>query len=486
MRPVHSVAEVRAAEESLLKRTADGELMLRAATGLARTCAVVLNQAGVGVYGARVLLLVGSGNNGGDVLFAGALLAKRGAHVTAVLASDSTHEGGRFALSTVRGRFLGVTDIDLAPAITDADLVIDGLLGIGGRGGLSGIFADLAVAATESDAIVVAADVPSGVDADTGVVAGEAIWADVTVTFGAVKPGLLLVPGADHVGMLDVVDIGLSNELVPPAISMLEASDVARLQPHPLSSDHKYSQGVVGVVAGSAAYPGAAVLCVGAALLTKPGLVRYIGASADAVVNAWPSAVVSSARPLDAERVQAWVVGPGLGTDSHAVTALQDVLSQPSPVIVDADALTLLATDASLLAGRQAWTVVTPHDGEFARLAPDLDVASDRMGAARTLAARLGITVVLKGSTTIITDPDGRVRLNPTGTPWLATAGTGDVLAGMVGAYLAAGLTPLDAASTAAFVHGLAGRIASDGAPCSSRDVIDAIPTAIQSLTERQ
>jgi hydroxyethylthiazole kinase-like uncharacterized protein yjeF len=173
-----------------------------------------------------------------------------------------------------------------------------------------------------------------------------------------------------------------------------------------------------------------------------------------------------------------------LGTDSDAVTALQDVLRQPHPVIVDADALTLVAADPSLLAGRQAWTVVTPHDGEFARLAPDLDVASDRMGAARSLAARLGITVVLKGSTTIIADPDGRVRLNPTGTPWLATAGTGDVLAGMVGAYLAAGLAPLDAASIAAFVHGLAGRIASDGAPCSSRDVVDAIPTAIQSLSE--
>jgi len=484
VRAVHSVEEVRAAEESLLKRTADGELMLRAATGLARTCAVILNQSGVGVYGASVVLLVGGGNNGGDALFAGALLANRGAQVTAVLASDSTHEGGRLALAAARGRFLGFTDIDLAPAMAGADLVIDGMLGIGGRGGLSGIFADLAVAATEGDAIVVAADLPSGIDADTGAVAGEAIWADVTVTFGAAKPGLLLVPGADHVGLLEVVDIGLSDELVSPAIGMLEASDVARLQPHPLSSDHKYSQGVVGVVAGSAAYPGAAVLCVGAALLTKPGLVRYIGASADAVVNAWPSAVVSSARPQDVDRVQAWVVGPGLGTDGDAVTALQDVLSQPHPVVVDADALTLVATDPSLLSGRQAWTVVTPHDGEFARLAPDLDVGSDRMGAARTMAARLGITVLLKGSTTIIADPDGRVRLNPTGTPWLATAGTGDVLAGMIGAYLAAGLAPLDAASTAAFVHGVAGRLASEGAPCSSRDVIDAIPTAIRSLSE--
>ena len=484
MRAVHSVEEVRAAEESLLKRTADGELMLRAATGLARTCAVILNQSGVGVYGANVVLLVGGGNNGGDALFAGALLADRGAHVTAVLASDSTHEGGRLALATARGRFLGFTDVDLAPAMTEADLVIDGMLGIGGRGGLSGIFADLAVASTEGDAIVVAADLPSGIDADTGTVAGEAIWADVTVTFGAIKPGLLLVPGADHVGLLDVVDIGLSAELVSPAITMLEANDVARLQPHPLSSDHKYSQGVVGVVAGSAAYPGAAVLCVGAALLTKPGLVRYVGSSADAVVNAWPSAVVTSSRPRDVDRVQAWVVGPGLGTDGDAVTALQDVLSQPHPVIVDADALTLVAIDLSLLSGRQAWTVVTPHDGEFARLAPDLDVASDRMGAARTLAARLGITVLLKGSTTIIADPDGRVRLNPTGTPWLATAGTGDVLAGMIGAYLSAGLTPLNASSTAAFVHGVAGRMASEGAPCSSRDVIDAIPTAIRSLSE--
>jgi hydroxyethylthiazole kinase-like uncharacterized protein yjeF len=223
---------------------------------------------------------------------------------------------------------------------------------------------------------------------------------------------------------------------------------------------------------------------VGAALLTKSGLVRYIGPAVEAVVNAWPSAVVTSSRPRDVDRVQAWVVGPGLGTDDYAVTALQDVLRQPHPVVLDADALTLVAADPSLLSGRQGWTVVTPHDGEFARLAPDLDAGSDRMGAARAMAARFGVTVLLKGSTTIIADPDGRVRLNPTGTPWLATAGTGDVLAGMIGAYLAAGLPPLDAASTAAFVHGVAGRLASEGAPCSSRDVIDAIPVAIRSLSE--
>ena len=484
MRSVHTVAEVRSAEEALLARTPDGELMQRAATGLARTCAALLTQSGNAVYGSRVVVLVGGGNNGGDALFAGAMLARRGAQVIAIEAAESTHSSGRTALTRAHGRLLSGTDLDVPGVVANADLIVDGLVGIGGRGGLTGVFADLAIAATEGGAIVVAVDVPSGINPDTGEVSGEAMWADVTVTFGALKPGLLIGPAADHVGLVELVDIGLAEELPLPSMTMLEAVDVAGLQPHPLPSDHKYSQGVVGVAAGSARYPGAAVLCVGAATHTKAGLVRYIGDAAEAVVTAWPSAVVSTSRPRDVERVQAWVVGPGLGLGADAVIATHDVMQQPLPVVVDADALTQLADDPALATERRAWTVVTPHDGEFARLAPELELSRDRITAARALADRWGVTVLLKGSTTVIADPDGTVRLNPTGTPWLATAGTGDVLAGMIGAYLAAGLTPLDAASVAAFVHGLAGRLAAAGAPCSSRDVVDAIPAAIRAVTE--
>lgn len=483
MRAIHDVSEVRLAEDALLSRTFEGELMVRAATGLARTCATVLAESLGLVYGARIVLLVGSGNNGGDALFAGAQLSKRGASVTAIPAGKDIHAGGSTVFSRAGGRVLAAEDSSAAPLIATADMVVDGLLGIGGRGGLRGRAAELARFATDSPAVVVAVDVPSGVDADTGVVAGAAVWADVTVTFGTLKPGLLVSPGADHVGLLELVDIGLGDELVVPSITAMEAFDVARLQPHPVPSDHKYSQGVVGIAAGSAQYPGAAVLAVGAALLTKPGLVRYNGTAAHDVVAAWPSAIVSSGAPADVGHVQAWGVGPGLGVDEAAEYALADVLRQDLPTVIDADALTILSKDPSILRDQSGGIVLTPHEREFARLAPDLDVTVDRIAAVRALALRTSCTVLLKGSTTVIADPDGQVRLNPTGTPWLATAGTGDVLTGMIAAYLAAGLSPLDAASTAAFVHGLAGRLASAGAPCTSRDVLDTIPEALRAIT---
>ena len=486
MRAVHTVAEIRLAEEALLARTGEGQLMLRAATGLAHTCAAVLTQSRGLVYGAHVVLLVGSGNNGGDALFAGAQLAARGASVTTVRVSDEMHGRGGTAFLRAGGRVLSGDDPAAERVIAAADMVVDGILGIGGRGGLIGRAAELAGAATEGPAVVVAVDLPSGVDADTGVVTGEAVWADVTVTFGAPKPGLFISPGADHVGLLETIDIGLADELVVPSIATCEAVDVARLLPHPVPSDHKYSQGVVGIAAGSVRYPGAAVLVVGAALLAKPGLVRYSGAAAPEVVAAWPSAIVSTATPAEVGRVHAWAVGPGLGVDAAGEQALSEVLKQRLPTVIDADALTILSQHPGVLNGGAATTVLTPHEGEFARLAPDLDATTDRIAAVRALAVRTSCTVLLKGSTTVIAGPDGQVRLNPTGTPWLATAGTGDVLTGMIAAYLAAGLSPMDAAATAAFVHGLAGRLASSGAPCSSRDVLDSIPDAIRDITAPQ
>jgi len=278
VRAVHTVAEVRAAEEVVLARTAAGELMQRASFGLARTCAAVLTESRGRTYGAQVALLVGAGNNGGDTLFAGAMLARRGARVTAILAGIHAHQAGRRELDRAGGYFVSAADKDATEVLQSADLVVDGLLGIGGKGGLRDTMADLANVATECEAAVVAADLPSGVDADTGVVSGTSIWADVTVTFGALKPGLLVPPGADRVGLVELVDIGLTDTLVIPSITMLELADVAAHQPHPVPSDDKYSQGVVGVAAGSREYPGAAVLATGAALpratLSSPGRLR--------------------------------------------------------------------------------------------------------------------------------------------------------------------------------------------------------------------
>ncbi len=304
MRAAYDAATVRAAEQPLLEAQPDGTLMARAAAGLARVCAQVLG----GAYGARVLLLVGAGNNGGDVLHAGALLARRGARVEALLLADRVHEAGLAALRRAGGR---VVVEDGYGDVGDIDLVLDGILGIGGRGGLRGRAAEVA-AALPDGALVVAADVPSGVDASTGEVAGAAVRADVTVTFGAVKTGLLVDPGAGHAGVVELVDIGL--DLPPAAVEVLQTEDVAALLPRADRESDKYRRGVVGVAAGSAQYTGAAVLCVGGALRGGAGMVRYLGADEPAaLVRArWPEVVVGEGR------VQAWTVGSGAGDDAAA------------------------------------------------------------------------------------------------------------------------------------------------------------------------
>ena len=484
MRPAHDVLVVRKAEAQLMAQLPEGALMERAAVGLARTCATVLASVR-GVYGARVAVLVGPGNNGGDALYAGALLARRGAHVVALSAAEQIHREGSRALVAAGGRVVSAP-IDQDAVIGSADLVLDGMLGIGGRGGLRGRAAELAEAASVSAAVVVAVDLPSGIDADTGEVTGVAVWADVTVTFGTLKPGLLVTPAALHVGLLELVDIGLGPWLPEAAVHELDADDVVSLWPTPHPDDDKYSQGVVGVAAGSARFPGAAVLAVGGASRARAGLVRYAGSVAAKVVRAWPQAVVVDGMPSTAGQVQAWAVGPGIGLEADAVALLDDALAQSVPLVVDADGLTLLArrlsTDAGLLRDRGAATVLTPHAGELARLAPDLDGHRDRITAARELASRTGATVLLKGYTTVVADPEGATVVNPTGTPWLAEGGTGDVLTGVIGSLLAAGLDPLAAAAVGAFVHGIAGRIASDGAATTPMDVAAALPAALRAL----
>jgi ADP-dependent NAD(P)H-hydrate dehydratase / NAD(P)H-hydrate epimerase len=225
-------------------------------------------------------------------------------------------------------------------------------------------------------------------------------------------------------------------------------------------------------VAGSPTYSGAAVLAVGGALVAGAGMVRYVG-EVEAVRVRWPEAVVSASVP-DTGRAQAWVLGPGLGLDRLEVLA--DVLDRPEPVVVDADALTVCAEHPYLLQRREAPTVVTPHDREYARFGPP--VGADRLAAARGMAARFGVHVLLKGDATVVATPEGRVRVNPTGSPYLASAGTGDVLAGAIGSLLAQGLDPLDAASVAAYLHGLAGARARGSAGA----LLEAWPDVLRSL----
>jgi hydroxyethylthiazole kinase-like uncharacterized protein yjeF len=351
------------------------------------------------------------------------------------------------------------------------------MLGIGGRGGLRPDAAALARAAAEGAGVTVAVDVPSGIDVDTGAVDGEAFPALHTVTFGALKIGLAVGEGRAHAGQLHLVDIGLGPYLPDAAVHQLTDADAAARLPLPTADDDKYSQGVVGVVAGSATYPGAGVLCTGAALRTRPGLVRYAGTAADGVRTAWPEAIVTDGRPSDAGRVQAWVVGPGMGTGDDARALLAEVLATDLPVVVDADALTLAAAQPDLVRRRTAPTLLTPHDREFARFGGE--VGSDRVAATRRLAADLGATVLLKGEATVVADPDGAAWVNGTGTPWLATAGTGDVLSGITGALLAAGLPAGEAGAVGAHLHGRAGQLAAERGPFVAGDLVRRLPEAV-------
>lgn len=486
MRAAYDVDAVRAAEQPLLESLPDGTLMQRAAAALARRCAALLPS----VYGSRVVLLVGAGGNGGDALYAGARLAGRGARVDALLATEKSPAPALAALHRAGGRSRPAgaeTDAELLGA---ADLVVDGLVGIGASGGLRPAMARLAALAADSGATVVAVDVPSGVDASSGQVEGAAIRADVTVTFGALKAGLVISPGAAYAGTVEPVDIGLS---MPRAtITLLDADDVADRLPATDPDTDKYRRGVVGIVAGSDTYTGAAQLAVGGALATGVGMVRFASVAhpAELVRQRWPEAVVNVIEPgdgaavVDAGRVQAWVVGSGIGTDEAAGDVAAAVLATDVPVLADADAVTWLAGHRDVLADRPAPTLLTPHAGEFARLmgVDRDDVEARRLHHARRAAAELGVTVLLKGATTVVADPDGQVRVNPVSTPYLATAGSGDVLSGIGGALLAGGLSTLDAGSVGAFLHGMAGLVASGSPPVPfpAMAVVTALRTALR------
>ncbi|HYX58961.1 MAG TPA: NAD(P)H-hydrate dehydratase, partial [Streptosporangiaceae bacterium] len=458
MRDAYQVAAVRAAEQALMDLVPDGTLMGRAAAGLASICADLLRAAPGYVYGARVVVLAGRGDNGGDALYAGALLARRGAAVTAIAAGSTVHPGGAAALRQAGGRVSDDTGDAAAGPIDAADLIVDGLLGIGGHGGLREPFAGLAARserARQAGATVVAVDLPSGIDADTGAVEGPAVRADVTVTFGAIKPGLLIDPGAGHAGAVELVDIGLGPYLeTGPAASAPQRDDVAELLPRPGAESDKYRRGVLGLLAGSDRFTGAALLSAGGAVHGGAGMVRVVTTQVAAVLvrQKWPETVVT-VHPDEGDwdllgsvgRVQAWMAGPGMGTDSDAVARLTAILRTDLPVLVDADGLTILSQHQDLLP-RRAPTLITPHAGELARLlgTDPASVEARRLEHARRAAGQLGVTVLLKGSTTLIASPDasrdGPVLVNPTGTPWLATAGSGDVLSGLAGALLAQGL----------------------------------------------
>jgi hydroxyethylthiazole kinase-like uncharacterized protein yjeF len=473
MQGVWPVEEIRAAERQVLAGLPDGALMARAARAVTVEAVGMLGFS----YGARVVLLVGPGDNGGDALYAGAELSRRGVAVAAVLAEEAkAHPGGLAALRAAGGRQVALADAG------PADLIIDGLLGIGARGPVREALVPLVRWSSESPAPVLSVDIASGVDPDTGAVAGPAVRATTTVCMGALKTGLLVGQGRLHTGRLRLVDLGLGPRLPEPRLYRLERADFARADlvlPTPGPQDDKYTRGVVGVAAGSQAYPGAAQLCVGAARLGGVGAVRYAGHAAAEVVRRWPEVIVSGS-VAEAGRVQAWVLGPGLGDTPDAVESVRQVLTGDTAAVVDADGLNLLVERRELLAGRSGATVLTPHDREFERLFGE--IGADRVGAARRAARATGATVLLTGFATIVAEPSGRCYLNPVGAPALATAGSGDVLAGLIGSLLAAGLEPGLAAATGAYLHAAAGVRAAAAGPVVAGDLLTALRAEIGEL----
>lgn len=510
---------VRAAEEPVLRATPPGALMEKAAFALATTVLRELRTGNLRVPGAGVLALVGGGNNGGDALYALTFLARRGVATSAALVTPRPHEAGAAA-----ARAAGVRLVDVAPGGTlaapvlaalarSAAVWLDGMTGIGARGALREPMASAVrtLAAVRGEAarapLAVAVDVPSGIGVDDGTVAGAVLPADITVTFGAAKPGLLLPPAAASAGRIEVVDIGTGEVLRrrPPAAVRLEPGDVADLWPVPGPAADKYTRGVLGVVAGSARYPGAGVLAVAGALATGVGMVRYRG-DAGVLASLHPShpEVVGAAG-----RVQAWALGSGVDPRDEAGRALlqqamRAAIGEALPVVLDAGALALLQPGhpAYLSGPLSATAVLTPHAGELAALLDALDARTDAGAVtrddvvaaparwARWAARETGATVLLKGHVTVVAPPEGPLLAQDDATPWLATAGAGDVLAGVLGALLAGRSRDVQAdpglaariAAAAAHVHGRAAWRASGGGPISAGDVARRIPGTVRSI----
>lgn len=427
-------------------------LIGRAGAGVARAALSLLG----GTYGRRVVVVAGKGNNGADGRDAADRLRRKGVRVEIVDAASDPRR---------------------VPA---CDLVVDAAYGTGFRGEYD--------APDPGGAPVLAVDIPSGVNGLTGEAAAGAVRADVTVTFAALKPGLVLHPGAERAGRVELVDIGL--DVSSATAALVQRDDVAAWLPSRPADAHKW-KAAVWVLAGSPGMDGAAHLASRSAMRSGAGMVRL---GVPGVTTPSPPLEVVG-KPLaadgwtgdvlaDLERFSALAIGPGLGRRDATVAAVRAVLEHADvPAVVDADGLYALGdadSAAKVVGARTKPTVLTPHEGEFARLA-GAEPRRDRIGAVRDLARRVGATVLLKGSTTVVADPDGSVLLSATGDPRLASAGTGDVLTGVVAALLAQGLPAAHAATAAAWVHGTAAHLGWQRGLVAG-DLLDLLPAVLSAL----
>jgi NAD(P)H-hydrate epimerase len=462
------------------------------------------------VRGATIAIVCGTGNNGGDGFVIARHLVARGADVRVFLAGAPGRLSGDARVN--HDAYVGIggtvtelaTDADRAAlpgALASARVIVDALFGTGLDRALTGATIDVVRTINAAPGTRVAVDLPSGLDADTGAALGACVAADVTITFGHLKLGLLTPHGASAAGAVHVVDIGVPDALpaVPaPAAHRIERADVARLVPPRKVDAHKHSVGHVAVLGGSDGKIGAPLMVARAALRAGAGLATIAtwAECAPALQSRVLEEMTASLSRTDIEGSvtaalkgkRALVVGPGFGLDADARRAIEIVLRQwKGPVLFDADALTAFAGDASPFASSTVPAILTPHAGELARLLgfTSQAVEADRYGAARALARSARAVVVLKGASTLIADASGRVVVNASGNATLATAGSGDTLAGIIGA-LACALDPFDAACAGVYVHGLAADAWKDrhgDRGLLASEIADLVPDMFRALT---
>lgn len=466
------------------------------------------------VSGKRVVIVAGPGNNGGDGFAVARHLHNAGADVLIAFYGERDKAKGDALTNIEIAEKMGLpieAMTDAAPLVDcleGVDLIADALLGTGIQGDVRPLQAEVISVINDSGVPVIAVDIPSGVNADTGAIGGAAVLADVTVTFALPKIGLLTYPGAEQVGRMVIADISIPVEALEDNDARVYAGDaeVARnaFPPRPTDS-HKGLYGHVAIVAGSVGMTGAATLAADGALRIGTGLVTVAVPESlndilevkltEAMTIPVPQGKARAFGHASLERVleivekrDAVVIGPGFGRDEDTVRfTLELIRGLTRPAIVDADGLFAISKDVSVLKQRVAPMVITPHPGEMATLlgTSTADVQSNRLEVARSFAAEYNVVVVLKGAATVVAAPDGTAYINTTGSPGMATGGTGDVLSGMIGGLLAQRLDPLTAAAAAVYLHGLAGGLAADKlgeAAMIAGDVADCISDAIREV----
>jgi NAD(P)H-hydrate epimerase len=515
VRPVFTAEQMRRLDARAIAELGlpGATLMENAGRGAADALLRALPERGLRPRGLRVVLVCGKGGNGGDGFVVARCLKRAGARPSVQLAVPAETLTGDAAGKYAQMRRAGITArvvgdaAHLAPALAQSDLVVDAVLGTGTRGAPAPPLAGLIDAINASGRPVVALDVPSGLPADGETPAGPAVRAWLTTTFAALKLGLVVGPGVELAGRVEVVDIGVPPAELTREVStfLLERADVAPLFPPRRRETHKGTYGHLLVVAGSVGKTGAAALCARAAMRAGAGLVTVAtSASAQPVVASLVLEAMSEplaeteARTVAVKARDAIVelaaardavaLGPGLGLDADTRRLARALVRElERPMVVDADALTALAghlDDLRAAAGRR---YLTPHPGEMARLlgVPIAELERDRVARTRTFAREHGVHVCLKGSRSLVASPDGRVLINPTGNPGMASGGTGDVLTGIAGALLARGLPADRALAAAVYLHGLAGDVAAERVgeeALVASDVIEALGEAFRRL----